>query len=216
MDLVIAAGSVNTWFVPAVIFFLVLVVCWLGLRWIRSEHVEALRAVPLFSGLSTRELMSILRSTHGVEFSPGVDIVTQGEHGKGFFVMTKGTAAVKVEATEVAALGPGSYFGEMAVIDGGPRTATITATAPTFVLELTRTALLRVIESDASVANAMDVELSRRLREAGESVDAAPRVDRERLANLSARLRRIQHPDWARADGGRRWLGLSKLFARGD
>jgi CRP/FNR family cyclic AMP-dependent transcriptional regulator len=216
MGLVIAAGSVSAWVVPAVIFLLVLVACWLGVRWIRSEHVETLHDVPMFTSLSKSELMSILRSTHGIEFSPGADIVTQGEQGKGFFVMTKGTAVVAVEGTQVAALGPGSYFGEMAVIDGGPRTATITATAPVFVLELTPTALFRVIEKDGAVAHAMDAELSRRLHEAGETVEPAATVDRERLADLSARLRRLQHPDWALAGSRRRWLGLSRLFARGD
>jgi CRP/FNR family transcriptional regulator, cyclic AMP receptor protein len=215
MSSVIAAGSINAWVVPAAIFLVVIVASWLGLRWVRAEHVETLHAVPLFSGLSKRELMSILRSTHGVEFAPGVDIVRQGEQGKGFFVMTKGAADVTVEGTQVAALGPGAYFGEMAVIDAGPRTATITATAPVFVLELTPSALFRVIESDAGIANAMDAELCRRLRDAGETVDTASTVDRARLADLSARLRRIQHPDWAIAEGGRRWLGLSKLFARG-
>jgi CRP-like cAMP-binding protein len=215
LGLVIAAGSVNAWVVPAVIFVLVLGASWLGVRWVRSEHVETLHAVPLFSDLSRGALMSILRSTHGVEFSPGGDIVRQGERGKGFFVLTKGAAVVTVEGSQVAALGPGSYFGEMAVIDGGPRTATITATAPVFVLELTPTALVRVIEADAAIAHAMDVELCRRLREAGEDVEPAPTVDRGRLADLSARLRRIQHPDWAPAGAGRRWLGLSRLFARG-
>jgi CRP/FNR family cyclic AMP-dependent transcriptional regulator len=215
MSLVVGAGSVNAWVVPAAIFVVVIVASWLGLRWIRAEHVETLHAVPLFSRLSKRELMSILSSTHGVEFAPGADIVKQGEQGKGFFVMTKGAAAVTIEGAQVAALGPGAYFGEMAVIDAGPRTATITATAPVFVLELTPAALFRVIESDAGIAHAMDAELCRRLQEAGDAVEPAATVDRARLAELSARLRRIQHPDWAIAEGGRRWLGLSRLFARG-
>jgi CRP-like cAMP-binding protein len=216
VGLVIAAGSVNDWVVPAAIFVLILVACWLGLRWIRSEHVETLRAVPLFSGMSTHELMSILLSTHGVGFEPGSVIVREGERGKGFFVVTKGTAAVSVEGTHVATLGPGSYFGEMAVIDGGPRTATITATASMFMLELTPTALFRIVDTDATIARAMDAELSRRLAEAGDAADPAETVDRQRLADLSARLRRVQHPDWATTTGGaRRWLGLSKVFARG-
>jgi CRP/FNR family transcriptional regulator, cyclic AMP receptor protein len=216
VGLVMAAGSVNGWVVPAAIFLLILVACWLGLRWVRSEHVETLRAVPLFSGISTHELMSILRSTHGVGFEPGAVIVREGERGKGFFVVTKGTAAVTVEEAHVATLGPGSYFGEMAVIDGGPRTATITATVPMFMLELTPAALFRIVDQDATVAHAMEAELCRRLAEAGDPVEPADTVDRTRLGELSARLRRVQHPDWATTTGGaRRWLGLSKVFARG-
>jgi len=56
-------------------------------------------AVPLFSGLSRRELMSVLRSTSGVGYERGGELVREGETGKGFFVMTKGTAAVSVGGT---------------------------------------------------------------------------------------------------------------------
>jgi CRP/FNR family transcriptional regulator, cyclic AMP receptor protein len=216
VSLVIAAGSVSAWVVPALIFVLILVACWLGLRWVRSEHIETLRSVPLFSGMSNHELMAILRSTHGVGLAPGAVIVREGERGRGFFVVTKGAAAVSVEGTHVATLGPGSYFGEMAVIDGGPRTATITSTSSMFLLELTPAALFHIVDHDATIARTMDTELCRRLAEAGDAVTPADTVDRKRLADLSARLRRVQHPDWATTAGGaRRWLGLSRVFARG-
>src|SRR5204863_102319 len=107
-----------------------------GLVWIRSEHLGTLHAVPLFSGLSRRDLMSVLRSTSGVGYERGSELVKEGETGKGFFIVTRGTAAVWVGGTQVDTIGPGSYFGEMAVLDGGPRTATITATAQMFVLQL--------------------------------------------------------------------------------
>jgi len=209
-------SSVNAWVVPGVIFLLVIVACAVGLVWIRSEHLETLHAVPLFSGLSRRDLMSVLRSTSGVGYERGSELVKEGETGKGFFIVTRGTAAVWVGGTQVDTIGPGSYFGEMAVLDGGPRTATITATAQMFVLQLPPATLVRILEKHPRIANEMDDELTRRLASSVERVAPADHVDRVRLADLSARLRRARNPDWATPpDAKRRWLGLSKLFARG-
>jgi hypothetical protein len=81
----LGAGAVSAWVVPAIIFVLLIVASWLGLRWIRSEHLEALRAVPLFSLLSERELMAVLRSAHAVAFQPGARVIELGERGRGFF-----------------------------------------------------------------------------------------------------------------------------------
>jgi CRP-like cAMP-binding protein len=123
---------------------------------------------------------------------------------------------VSVGGTQVDTLGPGSYFGEMSVLDGGPRTATITATGQVFVLHLPPATLSRILDRYPTIARQIDDELSRRLASAGEQVAPTDRVDRARLADLSARLRRARHSDWATApDAKARWLGLSKLFARG-
>lgn len=132
----IGAGVVSSWLVPAAIFLILIVASWLGLRWIKSEHLETLRSVPLFSGLTNGQLLSVLGSSHAVEYQPGVHIVTEGERGKGFFVLTRGTAKVSIDGKEVSTLEPGSYFGEIAVIDGGPRTATISAETAVGSLEL--------------------------------------------------------------------------------
>src|SRR5438128_1012853 len=96
MDPLIGAGSVSAWVVPGVIFLLVIVASAAGLLWIRSEHLETLHAVPLFSGLSRRDLMSVLRSTSGVGYERGSELVKEGDTGKGFFIVTKGTATVSV------------------------------------------------------------------------------------------------------------------------
>jgi CRP-like cAMP-binding protein len=201
-------------------FFIVIVASWAGLRWIRSEHLESLRSVPLFSGLSQRQLMSILRATRPVEFPPGVDIIEEGEEGKGFYAITDGSVKVRVDGNELATLGPGSFFGEIAVIDGGPRTATITAATRLSTLELTPSGFLRILDREPGLARALSVELCRRLQAVGgdsaDCDDDAP-VDRARLAELCRRLRKTEHPDWTQATSSRRrWLGLSRLFARGS
>ena len=106
------------------------VACLLGLRWLRTEHLEELRSVPLFSGLSDHELLWVLRTARGESFAPGTTIIREGDIGGDFYMLTEGTVKVSVDGTEVATLGGGSYFGEIALIDGGSRTATITATSP--------------------------------------------------------------------------------------
>jgi CRP/FNR family transcriptional regulator, cyclic AMP receptor protein len=212
----IVALSVNAWIVPSLIFLIVIVACLLGLRWIRSEHVETLRSIPLFSGLSTRQLDGILRSTHGVGFEPGARIVTEGDTGTGFFIMTKGTASVIIDARKVATLGPGSYFGEMAVLDGGPRIATIQAMTSTFTLELPPSSLSRILRHDPSVVRAMEVELCDRLAQSGDPVEPTGDGDPRTLRELSQRLRRLRHPDWVETPGPKRWLAFSRAFARGD
>jgi CRP-like cAMP-binding protein len=213
----VIAGVVASWLVPGAIFLILIVASWLGLRWIRSEHLETLRSIPLFSGLTQGQLSSVLGSSHAVEYQPAVHIVTEGEKGKGFFVLARGTVGVSISGKEVSTLGPGSYFGEIAVIDGGPRTATIAAESAVSALELTRPALLRLIDREPGVARAMYDELQRHLSEPQSLGSADVPVTREMLEDLCAQLRRIDQPDFAKVQHSkRRWLGLSRLFARGE
>jgi CRP-like cAMP-binding protein len=216
-SVVIGAGVVSAWLVPSLMFLLVILASWLGLRWVASEHLETLGSVPLFKGLSKRELMSILRSSHAVQFPPGQTIIKEGETGKGFFVLTRGKATVSVDGKKVASLGPGSYFGEMAVLDGGPRTATIIAENLVGTLELTSSALLRVLAKEPDVSRSISTELRRRLEEAGAPVGTPGEgpVDRATLVALSQRLRQVEHPDWVQPSSSRGALRLSRLFARG-
>jgi len=211
------AGVVASWLVPGVIFLILIVASWLGLRWIRSEHLETLRSIPLFSRLTQGQLSSVLSSSHAVEYQPGVRIVTEGEKGKGFFVLARGTVGVSISGKDVSTLGPGSYFGEIAVIDGGPRTATIGAESAVSALELTRPALLRLIDREPGVARAMYDQLQRHLSAPQSLASADAPVTREMLVDLCAQLRRIDQPDFAKVQSSnRRWLGLSRLFARGE
>jgi CRP-like cAMP-binding protein len=215
----LASGMASAWLVPLFIFVLVIVVAVMGLRWIRSEHLEALRAIPLFSLLSERELLSVLRSARAVGFAPGAAIIQEGEQGKGFFVITDGAATVTSDGAAVATLGAGSYFGEMSVLDGSPRSATITATEPVSTLEIGRTAFLHLLDREPLVARSLYEELERRLKAAGVPVEDAgdTRVTRDRLVELCRRLRQTQQADWSEAASGkRRALKLTSLFASGS
>jgi len=86
-----------------------------------------LRKVPLFSGLDDKELASLAEEFNERRFSPGDSIALEGEGGLMFFVVDSGEATVEVHGEEVGKLGPGSAFGEIALIDRRPRTATVTA-----------------------------------------------------------------------------------------
>jgi CRP/FNR family transcriptional regulator, cyclic AMP receptor protein len=88
---------------------------------------ELLRKVSLFSALDDKELASLAEEFNERRFSPGDNIALEGEGGLMFFVVESGEATVEVHGEEVGKLGPGSAFGEIALIDRRPRTATVTA-----------------------------------------------------------------------------------------
>jgi CRP-like cAMP-binding protein len=213
----LAAGTLSNWIVPALIAVVVIVGIWLGWRWMRTEHLETLGAIPLFSGLSENELLTILSSARVVEFAPGTSVVSEGEQGKGFYVITKGNARVTVEGKEVAKLEEGAYFGEIAALDGGARTATITATSPVTTLELTRSALLHILDKEPAVATSVYQRLVEHLKDAGGTPPMADetQVTSAQIAELAQRLRHTEHPGWGTTAGGKR-LSLTKMFAKGS
>ena len=95
-----------------------------------SLHDE-LKKVPLFSGLTQRQLKQLARGFREREFKPGTAVVREGQmSGVGFFVITEGEAYVSVDGSEVARLGPGDHFGELALISERVRSATVTAAGP--------------------------------------------------------------------------------------
>jgi CRP-like cAMP-binding protein len=91
------------------------------------EAAELLKRVPLFADLEKKELQQIASSMKPRTFSAGQQIAVEGESGVGFFVIEDGQAKVTVHGDEVRTLGPGDYFGEVALITHGARTATVTA-----------------------------------------------------------------------------------------
>ena len=92
---------------------------------------DELKKVPLFSGLTQRQLKQLARGFREREFKPGTPVVREGQmSGVGFFVITEGEAYVSVDGSEVARLGPGDHFGELALISERVRSATVTAAGP--------------------------------------------------------------------------------------
>jgi CRP/FNR family cyclic AMP-dependent transcriptional regulator len=92
-----------------------------------SLDPEVLKKVDLFSGLDDKEAKKLAPLFKERDFGAGAVMAEEGKHGVGFFVIESGTAKVTVHGEERTTLGPGSYFGEVALIDDGARTATVTA-----------------------------------------------------------------------------------------
>jgi CRP/FNR family transcriptional regulator, cyclic AMP receptor protein len=93
--------------------------------------------VPIFSGCTKRELAIIARASKEVSHKEGTVIAREGERGIGLFLILEGRCNVTIGGKTKARLGPGDFFGEVALLDGGPRTATVTAMSPVRLVGIT-------------------------------------------------------------------------------
>ena len=98
---------------------------------------DTLAAVPIFSGCSKRELAIIARASKVVAHKQGTVIAREGERGIGLFLILEGLCLVTIGGKTKAKLGPGDFFGEVALLDGGPRTATVTAASAVKLVGIT-------------------------------------------------------------------------------
>lgn len=131
--------------------------------------IQLLQQVPLFQGLNNRQLKKLAERFVERRYAAGQSIVTQGQGGEGFFILTAGNAkAVRTrsdgEQVVVNTFGPSDFFGEMALLDEGLRTATVQATETCECLALTRWDFLSLLKDDAEMAVAVLQELARRFR----------------------------------------------------
>lgn len=129
-----------------------------------DPRVEQLRKVPLFQGCTERQLAFIATRVDEVDVPAGQQLTAEGRSGGEFFVILSGAAEVKRRDRAVATLGPGEYFGEIALLDNGPRTATVVATSPMRCLVLSPAQFQDVLYQDPAVAVQMLHSVVRRLR----------------------------------------------------
>jgi CRP-like cAMP-binding protein len=127
---------------------------------------DVLREVPLFAHVSGRQVRKIARLGSVARFEAKTPIVNAGDPADAFYVILNGRAEIRRgRGRAVAQIGPGAYFGEMALVDGVPRSATIIAETATTCLMLTRKRFAKVLRSEPTVALALLRTLAARVRE---------------------------------------------------
>lgn len=130
------------------------------------EKILFLKSTSLFSGVASEDLAPLARVASVETFAPGTRVVAEGEVGDRLFIVISGKVAVSVHGTSVAALGPGEAFGEMAVLDASPRSATVIAADETVALSIGSEEFYEILHEQVEIAEGVIRTLTRRLREA--------------------------------------------------
>ena len=129
-----------------------------------NDVVEHLGSVPIFEGCSKKDLQTIARQVREISHDAGYVIATEGDPGAGLFVIADGEADVTIGGKKVNHLEAGDFFGEMALLDGGPRTATVTATTPITLYALTEWVFRGLLAEHPSIAMRTLETMASRLR----------------------------------------------------
>ena len=117
----------------------------------RNQKVELIKQVPLFEGLSKRELEQIAAIADEIDLREGKELTTQGKSAREFFVLLEGSADVTKDGQRINQLGDGDFFGEIALVSRSPRTATVTATSPVRTLVITDRSFRRLLEESPQI-----------------------------------------------------------------
>ncbi|MGI8828085.1 MAG: Crp/Fnr family transcriptional regulator [Chloroflexota bacterium] len=141
------------------------------------ELEDALRCLPLFAGMERKDLRDLARTMHLVRYSPGQEVLTEGktaEFGDMGVVLSGCLRVVRANGEALGTIMPGEFFGEMAVVDNLPRSATVIATEPTEAATLKPWNLRSAIRASPEIAIHLLGTLSKRLREARETASEGP------------------------------------------
>lgn len=139
-------------------------------RSIPKEILDAVRAIPLFSMCNNKELREIARLGTRVSVPTGRVITTEGRSGRELLVILDGRATCRLRGKRLAHFGPGEFFGEMSLLDKGPRSATVTAESDMDLLVLDGHEFRSLIDASPGVAWKMLASMAGRLRNADRSL----------------------------------------------
>ena len=131
-----------------------------------AQYLTSLAGVPLFSALSQRDLGRIARLGEEIEVEAGTRLVDEGATGDQFFVILRGRAKVTRRGRRVASLSTGESFGELSLLDRGPRTATVTAETRMELLVLGQRQFSGLLDDAPGFSRKLLAGMARRLREA--------------------------------------------------
>ena len=129
-----------------------------------ADEIDALRRVPLFSGMSDRDLQNVIEITKEVTHPEGHVIVEEDQSAIGFHLILEGSAEASVAGQSVGTIGPGDYFGEMSLLDGKPRSATVQATSDMKTLVVPSWSFNQLLDANPAIMRTLLVELCARLR----------------------------------------------------
>lgn len=132
--------------------------------------IEQLAEIELFSELSKRELKKVASLMTTVDVKAGRSLTVQGQPGREFMIIEHGEATVRRNGRVVARFGPGDFFGELAIVAGVPRTATVTADTPMTIEVLNRREFTSLLDESALVARKVLTGAVKRLHEIEEGV----------------------------------------------
>jgi CRP/FNR family cyclic AMP-dependent transcriptional regulator len=131
-----------------------------------ADASDSLSRVPLFAGVGAKHLKKLSRQMSERTFSEGDTVATEGQSGVGFFLIEEGNADVSIGEEAIRTLGPGDYFGEIALIDDGPRTATVVAATDLRCRGMSAWEFRPFVQEHPEAAWPLLVSLVSRLREA--------------------------------------------------
>jgi CRP-like cAMP-binding protein len=130
----------------------------------RDEKLDLLHRIPLFSGFDNRRLERLGMLADEVEIPAGKVLMRQGDTGTDMMVIVSGSVSVERDGNRLNTLGSGDFFGEIALVDGGARTATVTAEEPTRLLVITHRDFHSMMDEFPEVADQVMNALANRVR----------------------------------------------------
>src|ERR687887_1463741 len=137
-----------------------------GGRVTQDDKISRLEAVPLLAECTRRQLKAVARITDVVEVPAATELARRGEPGNEFYLIVDGGARVEVSPRKRTRLGPGAFFGEMSLLDGGERSATVVAETPMRLLVIKRRDFATLLREAPELTQSILATLSRRLRQA--------------------------------------------------
>jgi CRP/FNR family cyclic AMP-dependent transcriptional regulator len=139
---------------------------------VSDPKIDALGRVPLFAKCSRKELEFLITRTDEVDVGAGQTLIKQGNAGDTFYLLLDGEATVQVDGHDRPPLGPGSFFGEIGILDRGPATATVVTTTPARLMVMSHAQFRDAIKANDQLLSQVMATMAERLRR--DSLDRNP------------------------------------------